>query len=1175
MKALRIPALLLLMCASVLSAETGGSLPSLLGFSVGGKASAMGGTFTAMADDPSAVYWNPAGLSQIQNRELLFQIYNNFISSLSIIYAGFVNPLAYENSFGLSLFYFSIDNLMRYDSPTARRDQFAAKEYLLSFAYSKGFAKKYFIGSTIKLLNQNIKDMPSNDVELDISTLLKPAPFFSFGLNVQNVLPVKYTFDSVYMGIPINVLAGMKFTFWKNRIDILADASKLILDDFSASQLNWSAGLQFNLFDYLSVLGGVRNMRFSGGIAMSVKDIKFCSSINQTAMDNSDFQLSLIYKLKETATAGAELDFFYKGTVFYNNRDYRNAIKYFQKVLEIRNDPTAQYYIDNSRRYLASEQWMSEEERQLIKFNLDKAKQLKDQSDVGGAIQAYRDVLNVNPENKEAQVEIENLKKQTEKDVKNYYNEALAFNKIGRYKESLAKVNTALALNPEHKPSLELKAKNELQLKDVFAAEDRELQRQANAKAFFEEGLGFYRDEKWDDAIASFQKSLNVVTDNTNVMQYLESARKNQKESKSVGERKKDAEAYFKNGLAHYQNKKLKLALVEFERAVNTYPDYKEAQQYLEKVQQEYSSQIDTPLEAGKTALRDNRLGDAIQDFRKVLEIDPENAVAKEFLNRALSLVKDSITLYNNQGDTFYKQNKFAEALREYRQTLLLDPGNAVAKSGIEKCRTRLKDQTDQNMKLGIDQYNAKEYVKSIESFNKVLEIDPDYQTAKEYIARAQEFYEKNKSLYVQKDNLDKGKDYFINRDYETAKKFFQKAVDIDPNSAEGKEAAVQLKLANDNLAKIGREEMIASKFTEGIVAFKSRKYDDAIRIWNEIKAVDPANEFVDKYIEYAKRQQQEIGNKNYNIGVEAFKKGDLLTARSNFKKAQEIDPRYDKPREFLARVNTAINNIISENKTKGQSSFDSGKYLDAITAYGEVLKYDPANEDVLERRALSQAANDLLNNGNTAFNAGQYADAAEIFGQIRKLNEKDQYAKNKYDQSITEGKKQSQQWYNEALAFIEEGQLRKAESRLQAVKNAAPDNKAAATKLTEVTGQIENQAKNFYARGSDYFAQQKYTLAVQEFNKVLDLRNPYKDAFSLRERAQRERMKLEQMNVSKNKEEAQKYMFEGIRLYRNDQLDEAIAQWEKVLQMFPDDDQAKKYIQRARYKQEQLKKAQ
>jgi tetratricopeptide (TPR) repeat protein len=1174
-KLLILLSLLVSFCYPLGAGETGGNLPSLLGFSVGGKANAFGGTFAAMADDPSAIFWNPAGLAQISSRELLFQVNNNFISSMNILYAGFVNPLPGDNAFGLSIFYFSIGNFDGYDASGNKGVTFSSKQYLLSFAYSKGFKKKYYAGATVKLLNMNIKDSPGNDVELDIGTLLKPVPYFSFGLNLQNLLPTKYTFNTVYMDIPVNLLTGVKFTFWKNKVSILGDASKLLLSDFGASDLIWSVGLEYNVFDYLSLMGGYKNGRISCGLAVSVKEISFNTSINQTAFENYDFQLALIYKMKEFSSAGAELDYFYKGTVFYNNRDYRNAIKYFEKVLEIRDDPTAKFYIENSKRYLASEQWMSDEERQLIKFNLDKAKTLKDQSDLGGAIQAYRDVLNVNPENKEAQAAVDDLKKQTEKDVKNYYNEALAFFKIGRYKESLNKVNTALALNPEHKPSLELKSKNETALKGLTDAEEKEAQRQADARALFEEGLVSYRNEKWDAAIDSFQKSLGIVNGSTNVVQYLESAKKNLQESKSSGQRKKDADAYFKNGLAFYQNKKLKQAMVEFERAVNTFPDYKEAQEYLSKVQQEYNDLINTPLEAGKAALRDNKLGDAIQNFKKVLEIDSENTTAKEYLSKAMALTKDSITLYNNQGDVFFRQGKFAEALKEYRQTLLLDPVNSIANNGIEKCRTKLKDLTDSFMKQGIEQFNNHDYMKSVDTFNKVLDVDPDYKTANEYIAKAQDFYSKNKSQFQQKENLDKGNDYFINRDYETAKKYFQKVIEIDPNTVEGKAATEQIRKTDDSISKINKEEMIASKFTEGIIAFKNKKYDEAIKIWTEIKAVDPNNEFVDKYIEYAKRQQQEVGNKNYNIGLEAFKKGDLMVARTNFKKAIEIDPRYDKPKEYLAKVNTMISGILNDNKAKGQTFFDNGRYAEAAAAYEAILKYDSGNEEILERKALAQNVSDLLNNATSQFNSNQFADAAELYGQILKLNAKDSNAREKYNQAISEGRKQSEQWYQEALSFMASGQMRKAESRLQAVKTANPDNKNAASKLVEVTAAIEVQVKASYGRGSDYFNQQKYGASIQEFNKVLDLRNPYKDAFSLRERALREKTKGESQNTARNKEESQKYMFEGIRLYRNDQLEEAIAQWETVLRMFPEDDQAKKYIQRARYKLEQLKKAQ
>ncbi|MBI4061406.1 MAG: PorV/PorQ family protein [Elusimicrobia bacterium] len=64
MKALLAAALLLVPAAR--AAETA----SFLDIGVGARAIGMGGAYTALADDASAVYWNPAGLSRVEKREL-------------------------------------------------------------------------------------------------------------------------------------------------------------------------------------------------------------------------------------------------------------------------------------------------------------------------------------------------------------------------------------------------------------------------------------------------------------------------------------------------------------------------------------------------------------------------------------------------------------------------------------------------------------------------------------------------------------------------------------------------------------------------------------------------------------------------------------------------------------------------------------------------------------------------------------------------------------------------------------------------------------------------------------------------------------------------------------------------------------------------------------------------
>ena len=45
----------------------GTSAGAMLEIGVGARAEALGGAFVAIADDPSALYWNPSGISRIQS----------------------------------------------------------------------------------------------------------------------------------------------------------------------------------------------------------------------------------------------------------------------------------------------------------------------------------------------------------------------------------------------------------------------------------------------------------------------------------------------------------------------------------------------------------------------------------------------------------------------------------------------------------------------------------------------------------------------------------------------------------------------------------------------------------------------------------------------------------------------------------------------------------------------------------------------------------------------------------------------------------------------------------------------------------------------------------------------------------------------------------------------------
>ena len=56
--------------SALFSAGVGTTAGQFLRVGLGARAVGLGGAFSALADDVTAIYWNPAGLAQIENREV-------------------------------------------------------------------------------------------------------------------------------------------------------------------------------------------------------------------------------------------------------------------------------------------------------------------------------------------------------------------------------------------------------------------------------------------------------------------------------------------------------------------------------------------------------------------------------------------------------------------------------------------------------------------------------------------------------------------------------------------------------------------------------------------------------------------------------------------------------------------------------------------------------------------------------------------------------------------------------------------------------------------------------------------------------------------------------------------------------------------------------------------------
>jgi len=80
--------------------KKGTNAAQFLKIGVGARASAMGESYVAEANDASAMFWNPAGLAGVSNNELMF-VQTNWIADMTYDFAALVMPFDNLGTFGI------------------------------------------------------------------------------------------------------------------------------------------------------------------------------------------------------------------------------------------------------------------------------------------------------------------------------------------------------------------------------------------------------------------------------------------------------------------------------------------------------------------------------------------------------------------------------------------------------------------------------------------------------------------------------------------------------------------------------------------------------------------------------------------------------------------------------------------------------------------------------------------------------------------------------------------------------------------------------------------------------------------------------------------------------------------------------------------------------------------
>ena len=91
--------------------QVGTSMANFLKIGVGARATAMGDAYVAIADDISTLYWNPGGLSTLENNQMMFQA-AEWLVNTRLNFFGFSYRLGTLGVFGVSVYSFSSGEML-------------------------------------------------------------------------------------------------------------------------------------------------------------------------------------------------------------------------------------------------------------------------------------------------------------------------------------------------------------------------------------------------------------------------------------------------------------------------------------------------------------------------------------------------------------------------------------------------------------------------------------------------------------------------------------------------------------------------------------------------------------------------------------------------------------------------------------------------------------------------------------------------------------------------------------------------------------------------------------------------------------------------------------------------------------------------------------------------------
>lgn len=618
-----ITVLLIILLFSAVGSSYGqdgsGGTRSVFTLGAGSRAIAMGGAFSAIGDDPSVLYYNPAALRLNRYLSITFnhiQLFSGF-SDASYDFLGAVYPTLGAGSIGVGVMTAGTGSIRQFDEFSIELGEISYREsqIVLGYAFDMPWWKflgEFTFGSSAKILIQRVGENSDTGTGLDFGFLYHPPVLkdIVIGCNLQDIVGAETKLVAVSEKVDRTIMLGAGYSYLFDNGSALTLA--LQMDMPERADNDFRLGAEYRYKNMIFVRLGYDSEQVTGGIGLAWNAFQVDYGYFGRAEAGSSHPVSL------SAHIGSSVE---------------DRIRILEERRALEEEARLQRLFSErvSSHILAAQEYRSEGE---LEKALDELKIVLEYDPANGAAAETLDVVR-NAILREQERRTEDAEKSIL--INQHFNLGLKYYSNNEYVLARAEWQNVLALDPANEQAGDYLERTEGKLNeqlDQHRRRARELERTGRHA----DALG-----EWNMVLVIDPESVEARNAIDRIGVRLEELSKDFNETSmrlEVIELFQDAVTAF--GAGEYER-----AIELLNDLLSRQPDHPEAIQLLRRVERRITPLTEVQKEevkrlyiAGMKYFSQNNYAAAIREWRKILAIDPDNESVKKNIEEVENRLK-------------------------------------------------------------------------------------------------------------------------------------------------------------------------------------------------------------------------------------------------------------------------------------------------------------------------------------------------------------------------------------------------------------------------------------------------------------------------------------------------------------------------------------------------------